>query len=74
MLRGRSLVGDPEVEAKVLEVIRKAGIPVSIDYVAHQIGVSWHTARSILLKLAAEGKVKAINTTKSFVFALPGML
>jgi len=64
------LVGNPEVETHALEVVREAGVPVSIDYVAHHLGVSWHTARSILLRLAVKGKLKMIDTTKGPVFAL----
>ena len=63
------IVGNPEVEAQVLKVVREAGVPVSIDYVAHHLGVSWHTARSILLRLAVKGKLKMIDTTKGPVFA-----
>jgi predicted transcriptional regulator len=57
--------------AKVLEIVEKAGKPVSIDYVAYHLGVSWHTARALLLELTAQGKLKAIDTTKSYVF-VPG--
>jgi predicted ArsR family transcriptional regulator len=64
----RKVVGDREVEARVLAVVEKAEIPVSVEYVAHNAGLSWHTARAVLFKLAAEGKVEAMNTTKSWVF------
>ena len=64
------LVGSPEVEAKALELIREAGMPVSIDYVARSLGVSWQTARTILLYLVIKGKLKMIDTTKGPVFIL----
>jgi predicted transcriptional regulator len=54
--------------AKALEIVEKAGKPVSIDYVAYHLGVSWHTARALLLELSAQGKLKAIDTTMSYVF------
>jgi predicted transcriptional regulator len=57
--------------AKALEIVEKAGKPVSIDYVAYHLGVSWHTARALLLELTTQGKLKAIDTTKSYVF-VPG--
>ncbi|MEM2370757.1 MAG: FaeA/PapI family transcriptional regulator [Candidatus Bathyarchaeia archaeon] len=60
-----------ERKSKVLEIIEKAGKPVSIEYVAYHLGVSWHVARALLLELAAEGKIKMIDTTKSFVFSVP---
>jgi len=64
------LVGNPEVEARALELIREAGMPVSIDYVARRLGVSWQTARGILLYLTIKGKLKIMDTTKGPVFAL----
>jgi DNA-binding IclR family transcriptional regulator len=64
----RKLVGDREVDAKVLAIVERAGMPVSVEYVAHNAGLSWHTARALLFKLAAEGRVEAMNTTKSWVF------
>jgi Mn-dependent DtxR family transcriptional regulator len=53
---------------KVLEIVGQAGKPVSIDYVAHHLGVSWHTARGLLLELAIKGKLKVIDTTKGYIF------
>ncbi|GEM_PF-2245382 len=71
MPRLRSLVKDINLEMKVIEVIRKAGKPVSIDYVAYHCGISWATARAILFRLVAEGKIKAMDTTKSWIFFIP---
>jgi len=63
-----SFVGKEEVEQKVLEVVKNAGKPVSIQYVAFNTKLSWHTARAILFKLAMQGKIEAIDTTKSWIF------
>jgi predicted transcriptional regulator len=60
-----------KVLAQILETVKKAGKPVSIDYVAYHLGVSWHTAKAYLFELVAQGKLKAIETTKGYVFA-PG--
>mgnify|MGYP000468678188 CR=1 FL=1 len=65
------MVKDREFELKVLEVMKKAGKPVSIDYIAYHCGVAWTTARAVLFRLTVEGKVKAIDTTKSWIFFLP---
>ena len=67
----RVLVGRPDVEAKVLELMREAGAPISPNFIAKRLGISWATARSILFKLAIEGKVVAMETLKSWVFMLP---
>ena len=64
------LVGSPEVERKALEHIREAGMPVSVDYVARSLGVSWQTARTILLYLVIKGKLKMMDTTKGPVFII----
>jgi predicted transcriptional regulator len=53
---------------RALEIVEKSDKPVSIDYVAYHLGVSWHVARALLLELAAQGRVKMIDTTKSYVF------
>jgi len=68
----RKLVGDPKVDLRVLAAMRKVGKPVSIDYIAHETGLSWHTARAVLFKLAAEGRIKVLETTKSWIFLVEG--
>jgi len=46
-------------------------MPVSIDFVAHHLNVSWPTARGLLLNMTIKGKVEAEKTTKSLIFRLP---
>lgn len=53
---------------KTMEIVESAGKPVSIDYVAYHLGISWHSARALLLELVAKGKLRMIDTTKSYVF------
>jgi len=53
---------------KALEIIEKTGKPVSIEYVAYNLGISWHVARALLLELVARGKLKMLDTTKSYIF------
>lgn len=60
-----------ELKEKALEIVGRAGKPVSIDYVAYHLKTTWHTARSLLMELAAEGRIEMIETTKSFIFTLP---
>lgn len=63
---------NPAVEEQVLQVLREVQIPVSIDYVAQRLGISWGTARAILLNMTIEGKLKSQKTTKSLIFSLNG--
>jgi len=66
----KSKFDDPDVEDNIVELLKIAKIPVSIDYVAHHMKVGWDTARAALLNLALQGKIKANKTTKSLIFFL----
>jgi ribosomal protein S25 len=57
-----------ELKDKVLQIVKYAGKPVSVNYIAKELKVNWSTARAILLLLVSEGKLKLIDTTKSWVF------
>lgn len=70
MTRRNAKVGSPELDAATLEVIKEANMPVSIQYVADHVNIAWHQARSQLFKLAMEGKIKGVDTTKSWIFTL----
>jgi len=68
----KSKFDDPKTEDEVIELLRTAKMPVSIDYVSHHIGVGWDTARATLMNLALQGKIKSQKTTKSLIFSLNG--
>ncbi len=75
MTRSSAKVGSPELERATMEVMRKTAMPVSVQYVASRVDVAWHQARSQLFLLAMEGKINALNTTKSWIFTIkPDML
>lgn len=42
--------------------------PVMIDEIAVELGVTWQTAKTALLELAATGKIKAKKYKGSWVF------
>ena len=65
----RFKVNDPKNIARTIVIVESCEIPVSTDYVAHKLGVSWSTAKSLLFELALNGKVKAQKTTKSWIFS-----
>jgi len=60
-----------DVEAAVIELLKKTLMPVSTDYVAHHTGMGWGTARSVLLNMALKGEIQSEKTTKSLIFRLP---
>ena len=70
MLRTRNIADQPETLQKVMEVIRAADKPVSIEYVSYNVKISWPTVKAILFRLVADGKLSALDTTKSWVFSL----
>ena len=58
-----------ELMEKTLEIVEKAGKPVSIYYVAFHLRVAWHVARALLFELVIKGKLKVIDTSKGYLFA-----
>ena len=46
-------------EQQVKKIIDEAEGSITVSYVAQKVGIGWATARFLLLKLAAEGLVKA---------------
>lgn len=63
-------VGSPELDDATIEVLREASMPVGVQYVADRVDIAWHQARAQLFKLAMEGKINAVDTTKSWIFTL----
>ena len=59
-----------ELEKKTLDVLNEYGKPVSIGYVAFHLKVCWATARALLLKMSLTGKIKALETSKGFLFEI----
>jgi len=64
----RSKVGDPEIQAKAVKLIKEAGMSVSVEYIAHNLDVAWATARGILFELALRREIIAEKTTKGWIF------
>jgi len=62
-------VGNIQVENEVIELLKKTPMPVSIDYVAYHLSISWPTARGLLLNMALNKKVEAIKTTRGYIFS-----
>jgi DNA-binding IclR family transcriptional regulator len=60
-----------KTEAEVLDLLKNTPMAASTDYVAHNLNVSWSTARGLLLNMTLKGKIEAEKTTKSLIFRLP---
>lgn len=61
-------IGNSKIEKKIYEVIRRAVVPVNIQYVAKFSGLYWGTARVVLLDMVAKGKICMQETTKTPIF------
>ncbi|ADB57516.1 hypothetical protein Arcpr_0450 [Archaeoglobus profundus DSM 5631] len=57
-----------EIRKNVREFAKKQTQPFSVNDVAREFGISWTTARAILLELALEGEVEVMKTSKSYIF------
>jgi len=50
-----------ELECQALRLVQQAEMPVTVDYVARQLGVAWDTGRSLLLGLSCKGKLEKLD-------------
>jgi DNA-binding GntR family transcriptional regulator len=57
-----------ELKDKALKMIEASEEPLGVADVAKELGVSWATARVILLTLEAEGRIISLKTPKSKVY------
>jgi len=62
-------LGNSSFEEKVVDLIEKINMPVSIKFVATKLEISWTTARALLLALTAEGRINGQRTTTSWIFS-----
>ena len=46
-----------KIESEIEKLVQESKEPVTIAFVRKKTGVSWPTARFVLLKLLAEGKI-----------------
>lgn len=53
----------------VLKVIKESDRPVNVSFVSKLAGISWGTAKDVLLMLAAKGKILMIDTTGGLIFS-----
>jgi DNA-binding transcriptional ArsR family regulator len=65
-LKRLSLVEELKIEA--LKILKESEVPLCVGDVAKRLGVTWSTARAILLTLEAEGLVKSLKTSKSKIY------
>jgi len=65
----QNLIGNEDFEAKVIELLEKTKMYVTVRFVADSLRVNWATARAVLLALAAEGRIAGLKTTRSWIFS-----
>ncbi|MGA2680632.1 MAG: hypothetical protein ABSF44_02405 [Candidatus Bathyarchaeia archaeon] len=59
-----------ENEKKTLELLENSKMPVSIGFVAFNLKITWQTARGLLLKMSLNDKIRALQTSKGYLFEL----
>jgi len=56
-------------ENEVINVLKEFEMPVDIENVRTRAGIkSWVTAKATLLDLAMQNRIKALKTSKSWIF------
>jgi len=64
-----SKLEDEKLIEQIINLVRQTNIPVSIDFVAKNLGLNWSSARALLMQLSLEGLLKATKTTKGWIFS-----
>jgi len=64
----KGLVEDLKPEA--IKFLENITVPVCIGDVARHLGISWSTARQLMMELVLEGKIDRIETTRSSIFKI----
>jgi len=59
-----------ELKPKALKFLESVDVPACIGDVARHLGVSWSTARHLLLELVLEGKIECMKTSRSRIFKI----
>jgi len=53
-------------------LIRRASRPLTVEEIAKSLNISWITAKSVALGLAAKNRVQAIRTANGWLFQARG--
>ena len=61
-------IGNPEIEAKVVKILKGTNKLVTVEHVAKAIETSWLTTRAVLLRMAVDGVVNIVKTTSGGTF------
>jgi hypothetical protein len=67
-VRANSKLEDRETVRSVISLVEATSIPVSVDFVAFNLKLNWATTRALLLQLSLQGELRALKTSKSWVF------
>jgi hypothetical protein len=63
------------LKAKILEILKDAEQPLSVDAIRTRAGAtSWHSVNSLLFELVAEGKIAGLKSSKAWIFGMPEMM
>jgi hypothetical protein len=66
----KAKINDHRLRQRVIQLVHDTPQPVSMLYVAKRLNLTWTTARAILFDLSLNRQIKALKTTKSWVFSV----
>jgi len=64
----RNIVDTADAQEKVLQLVFASPRPVTVGFVAFNLGVQYQTARALLLILMAQGRINGERSTRSWTF------
>ena len=58
---------------RILDLVNSLDIPTGVNEIRERaMGKNWESAKSILLELAMDGEIKAIKTSRGYLFMKRG--
>jgi len=67
-MQSNNKIGQGEMETKAISLLERENMPLSIGFVAFHLHVTWQTARGLLLRMSLSGQIKALETSKGYLF------
>ena len=64
----RNLVDNPDLQNRAVQLVSGSDCPVTVGFVAFNLGVHYLTARTILLTLLAQRRLEGERTTRGWIF------
>jgi predicted Rossmann fold nucleotide-binding protein DprA/Smf involved in DNA uptake len=57
-----------DLKRKAVTAVNQANKAVTADFISYKTGLAWASTKALLLEAALEGKIKALETSRGYVF------